>query len=384
MKPDIRARVLKAINFIEKQNMGVDSAARKAGTDRRTVYKYLQQAGKEIIRSGTGKNFKITIQDLPKQKGQVLERVKKAVALMERRGMGIDSASKLVGTDRRTVYRYLTQQGIKIVREGKSRKVVIQRSPSQKKVDFIWAMSKGQSATEAAKELNTTVKSMAKVKENGTPIIKKVGRKWVAQFLPVFNHRLVVYGTLSGFNGKTLGRQKVAPTKANDKNLDKDYAEIWWQIDFNNFKSTLDALDVGECHAPQIYLMIKSRLEIPSILNPQLVTSFNTDPRIQQHIVNEGRGTNASDTLISPLENMFEKYELHFDDDFNWGVDDNMNARPIELLSVKDAQKKYFQPVGMFQVLVLRKGYAEYYPESPIRMHYRVNVKQEEECRKTL
>lgn len=384
MKPDIRARVLKAINFIEKQNMGVDSAARKAGTDRRTVYKYLQQAGKEIIRSGTGKNFKITIQDLPKQKGQVLERVKKAVALMERRGMGIDSASKLVGTDRRTVYRYLTQQGIKIVREGKSRKVVIQRSPSQKKVDFIWAMSKGQSATEAAQELNTTVKSMAKVKENGTPIIKKVGRKWVAQFLPVFNHRLVVYGTLSGFNGNTLGRQKVAPTKANDKNLDKDYAEIWWQIDFNNFKSTLDALDVGECHAPQIYLMLKSRLEIPSLLNPQLVTSFNTDPRIQQHIVNEGRGTNASDTLISPLENMFEKYELHFDDDFNWGVDDNMNARPIELLSIKDAQKKYFQPVGMFQVLVLRKGYAEYYPESPIRMHYRVNVKQEEECRKTL
>ena len=384
MKPDIRARVLKAINFIEKQNMGVDSAARKAGTDRRTVYKYLQQAGKEIIRSGTGKNFKITIQDLPKQKGQVLERVKKTVALMERRGMGIDSASKLVGTDRRTVYRYLTQQGIKIVREGKSRKVVIQRSPSQKKVDFIWAMSKGQSATEAAQELNTTVKSMAKVKENGTPIIKKVGRKWVAQFLPVFNHRLVVYGTLSGFNGNTLGRQKVAPTKANDKNLDKDYAEIWWQIDFNNFKSTLDALDVGECHAPQIYLMLKSRLEIPSLLNPQLVTSFNTDPRIQQHIVNEGRGTNASDTLISPLENMFEKYELHFDDDFNWGVDDNMNARPIELLSIKDAQKKYFQPVGMFQVLVLRKGYAEYYPESPIRMHYRVNVKQEEECRKTL
>ena len=384
MKPDIRARVLKAINFIEKQNMGVDSAARKAGTDRRTVYKYLQQAGKEIIRSGTGKNFKITIQDLPKQKGQVLERVKKAVALMERRGMGIDSASKLVGTDRRTVYRYLTQQGIQIVREGKSRKVVIQRSPSQKKVDFIWAMSKGQSATEAAQELNTTVKSMAKVKENGTPIIKKVGRKWVAQFLPVFNHRLVVYGTLSGFNGNTLGRQKVAPTKANDKNLDKDYAEIWWQIDFNNFKSTLDALDVGECHAPQIYLMLKSRLEIPSLLNPQLVTSFNTDPRIQQHIVNEGRGTNASDTLISPLENMFEKYELHFDDDFNWGVDDNMNARPIELLSIKDAQKKYFQPVGMFQVLVLRKGYAEYYPESPIRMHYRVNVKQEEECRKTL
>ena len=351
MKPDVLKRVLSAIALIESQNMGVDTAARRVGTDRRTVYKYLKQVGKELVRSGQGKNFKISIKDLPKQKGEVLERVKKAISLMERRGMGIDSASKLVGTDRRTVYRYLSRQGIKIVRQGKSNKVIIQRQPNQKKIDFLWAMSKGDSATEAAKDLNTTVKTMAKVKENGQPIIKKVNRKWVAQFLPVFN---------------------------------KDYADIWWQIDFNNFKSTLDALDVGECHAPLIYLMLKSKLEIPSITNSQLVTSFNTDPRIQQHILNEGRGTNPSDTLISPLENMFEKYELHFDDEFNWGVDDNMNARPIELLSIKDAKKKYFQPVGLFQVLVLRKGYAEYYPQTPLRMHYRVNVKQEEECRKTL
>jgi len=384
MNPDVLSRVLSALALIDTLNMGVDSAARQAGTDRRTIYKYLKQVGKEVVRSGAGKKFTISIQDLPQQKGAVLERVKKAVSLMERRGMGIDSASKLVGTDRRTVYKYLTRQGIKIMREGKSRKVVIQRKPSQKKVDFLWAMSKGKSATEAAEELHTTVKSMAKVKEKGQPIIKKVKRKWISQFLPVFNHKLVVYGTLTGFNGKTLGRKKVSPNKANDKNLDKDYAEIWWQIDFNNFKSTLDALDVGECHAPQIYLMLKNRLEIPSLLNNQLVTSFNTDPRIQQHILNEGRGTNPSNTLISPLENMFEKYELHFDDDYNWGVDDNMNTRPIELLSIKDAQKKYFQPVGLYQVLVLRKGYAEYYPETPIKMHYRVNVKKEEECRKTL
>ena len=209
MKPDVLKRVLSAIALIESQNMGVDTAARQVGTDRRTVYKYLKQAGKELVRSGQGKNFKISIKDLPKQKGAVLERVKKAVALMERRGMGIDSASKLVGTDRRTVYRYLSRQGIKIVRQGKSNKVIIQRQPNQKKIDFLWAMSKGESATEAAKELNTTVKTMSKVKENGQPIIKKVKRTWVAQFLPVFNHRLVVYGTLTGFNGNTLGRKKV-------------------------------------------------------------------------------------------------------------------------------------------------------------------------------
>ena len=185
MNSNVLKRVLSAIALIEKQNMGVDSAARKAGTDRRTVYKYLKQAGKEIIRSGSGKNFKIAIKNLPTQKGAVLERVKKAVSLMERRGLGIDSASKLVGTDRRTVYRYLTQQGIKIAREGKNKKVVIQRQPTQKKLDFLWAMSKGQSATEAAKELNTTVKTMAKVKEDGQKFLNhmKTFREGVANVL---------------------------------------------------------------------------------------------------------------------------------------------------------------------------------------------------------
>ena len=52
---------------------------------------------------------------------------------MERRGIGVDRASKMVGTDRRTVYRYLQRQGIKVAREGATRKVVIRRMPLQKK-----------------------------------------------------------------------------------------------------------------------------------------------------------------------------------------------------------------------------------------------------------
>ena len=72
---------------------------------------------------------------------------------MERRGIGVDRASKMVGTDRRTVYRYLQRQGIKIAREGATRKVVIRRMPLQKKIDFIWAMSKGKSASAAAKRI---------------------------------------------------------------------------------------------------------------------------------------------------------------------------------------------------------------------------------------
>ena len=133
MKADVLSRVLKALALMESANLGIDTASRQVGTDRRTVYKYLKSIGKEIVRSGTGKNFTIKLRDLPVQKGAVLERVKKAVALMERRGIGVDTASKMVGTDRRTVYRYLARQGIKTVRQGKSKKVVIQRLPTQKK-----------------------------------------------------------------------------------------------------------------------------------------------------------------------------------------------------------------------------------------------------------
>jgi len=381
MDENVLKRVLQAINLIENQNMGVDGAAKSVGTDRRTVYRYLQNQGQRIVRSGAGKAFKIGIEDIPKQSPAVIGRVKKALALMERRGIGIDRAAKMVGTDRRTVYRYLQREGIRIVRKGPRGQVFIRRMPLQKKIDFIWAMSKGKSASAASRELKTTVRTMSKVKHDGVNIIKKVKGRWKSQFLPIYTHRLVVYGTMTGFNGNTLGRNQVSPNKATDKNLDKEYAEIWWQIDFDKFKSTLDSLDVGKCHAPRIFQMLKDRLETPSLTNATLVTSFNTDPRIAQDITSTGRGTTPANTLISPLENIFQRYDLQFDDDYNWGVDDNMSPRPVGLLPIKDAPKKYFQPIGKFQIIVLRKGYAEYYPTTPLKIPYRVNVKYEEECR---
>ena len=57
-------RVIQAIKLIEEQNMGVDSAAKSVGADRRTVYRYLQDQGKRIVRSGAGKAFKIKIEDI--------------------------------------------------------------------------------------------------------------------------------------------------------------------------------------------------------------------------------------------------------------------------------------------------------------------------------
>ena len=67
---------------------------------------------------------------------------------------------------------------------------------------------------------------------------------------------------------------------------------------------------MGECHAPKIFEMLKQRLEQPSVFNPQLVTDFNTDPRIAQDITSTGRGTTPQNTMVSQLENMFKTIRL--------------------------------------------------------------------------
>ena len=319
------------------------------------------------------------------QPADVIARVEQALMLMDKLGWGVDKASKFVKTDRRSVYRYLTLRGIKWAKKGNLNQVVIQRPPSAKKVQFLHLMSKGESATKAAKQLNTTVRSMKKVTHDGKPIISKKGRKWVANFMPVYRHRLVVYGTMSGFTGKTLGRNKTAPHEVEstqDDKLDKDYADIWWQVDFDNFKSTLDTLQVGECHAERIFNLLKEKLETPSMTNANLVKSFQTDPRINVDLAATGRGTNPNTIEISELENLFGRYQLQFDDDYQWGVDDSMGLEPVELVPTsKLAPNRYFQPQGKFQVIVLRKGRVDYYPPQPLIIHYRFTVAVEDECR---
>jgi len=319
------------------------------------------------------------------QPSDVIARVEQALMLMQRHGWGVDKAAKYVHTDRRSVYRYLTLKGIKWSKKGPLGQVFIRKSAKAKKMDFLYHMAQGKSASKAAKEVKSTVRTMSKIKHDGNPIISKVGSRWKANFIPVYRHRLVVYGTMTGFTGKTLGRAKTPPQDAKgvqDDKLDKDYAEIWWQIDFDNFRSTLDTLQVGECHAQQIFDSLKAQFETPSINNPVLVSAFQTDPRIKLDMAATGRGSAPSDIEVSKLESIFERYDLHFDEDYRWGVDDSAGLEPVGLYDIANmGPKKFFQPQGKFQIVVLRKGRVDYYPETPIIVHYRFNVSVEDECR---
>ena len=328
----------------------------------------------------------IEVIEMPRpQPADVVARVEQALMLMQRQGWGVDKAAKFVKTDRRSVYRYLALRGIKWRKKGPLNQVFIQKPPKAKITDFLYHMAQGKSASKAAKEVKSTVRTMAKQTHDGKPIISKVGSRWKANFIPVYRHRLVVYGTMTGFTGKTLGRAQTPPQDAEgvqDDKLDKDYAEIWWQIDFDNFRSTLDTLQVGECHAHQIFELLKKQFETPSISNPTLVKSFQTDPRIKMDMAASGRGTSASGIELTKLESIFERYDLHFDDDYRWGVDDSAGLEPIGQYDVDSmGAKKFFQPQGKFQIVVLRKGRVDYYPETPIIVHYRFLVSEEDECR---
>lgn len=319
------------------------------------------------------------------QPAAVVERVEQALMLMQRHGWGVDRAAKYVHTDRRSVYRYLQLRGIKWAKKGPLKQVFIKKPAEAKKVDFLFHMAQGKSATKAAREVKSTVRTMSKVKHDGKPIISKVGRRWEANFIPVYRHRLVVYGTMTGFTGKTLGRAKTPPQDAKgtqDDSLDKDYAEIWWQVDFDNFRSTLDTMQVGECHAPRIFALLQQQFETPSIVNANIATSFQTDPRIRLDMASTGRGTNPLTLNLTRLETIFQRYDLQFDDDYRWGVDDSAGLEPVGLYDTASmGAKKFFQPQGKFQIVVLRKGRVDYYPDEPIRVHYRFTVESEDECR---
>ena len=319
------------------------------------------------------------------QPADVIARVEQALLLMEKRGWGVDKAAKFVKTDRRSVYRYLALKGIKWRKKGTLNQVFLIKPPTAKKIPFLHEMSKGLSASKAARKLKTTVRSMKKIQHDGKPIISKKGHRWSANFIPVYRHRLVVYGTMSGFTGKTLGRNQVPPHEVEsvqDDKLDKDYADIWWQIDFDNFRSTLDTLQIGECHAPRIFALLKEKLETPIMGNQALVTSFQTDPRINVDLVATGRGSNPASIQVSALENLFGRYQLQFNDDYQWGVDDSMGLEPVALVPTsKMSPETYFQPQGKFQVIVLRKGRIDYYPPHPLIVHYRFSVADEDKCR---
>ncbi len=109
-------------------------------------------------------------------------RVLYALRLMQSKGIGIERAAKEAKTTRRSVRKYGSHLGVKFKgKEGTALQFVGQ--PIQKIEDFLIKMHGGMSATQSAKALKTTVRTMSKQTYKGQPIIKKEKGRWESQFV---------------------------------------------------------------------------------------------------------------------------------------------------------------------------------------------------------
>ena len=137
------------------------------------------------------------------------QRALMALQLLLTRDVSMTAATKLARTTPKTLKTYLALQGIKwSIRKGRFR---IDKTAEQKRFEFLNLMLDGVSATKAARELETTVKTMSQQTLNdasGTaqPIIEKSGGSWKPSFVKVEDYSIVYYGSIEGLDGNKLGR----------------------------------------------------------------------------------------------------------------------------------------------------------------------------------
>ena len=308
-------------------------------------------------------------------------RVLIALDQMIRAQQGIHSAARAANTTARTVKAYALSKGIKLIRmaNGQYR---VGRTPQQKIKDLIIAMHNGKSATATCKALHTTVGTMAKqtldYQGNPYPILQKQGGYWKTTFVPVFDYSIVLYGKLLAMGDKVQGAGSQAGPKAQQNKTDPNYADIWWQIDFNNFESSLPSNTVAEFWKPAIMQQLRSELESHNVTDPMLSGKFLGNAQVSADAQSKNRVSQGS-MKLSALEKMMNRYDIRMDAKVNAGVDDNLTPRDPDFILLSDITSGtagQYQSTGLFQVMVMRRSGVATYPASgpkPVKFSYDLN-----------
>lgn len=294
-----------------------------------------------------------------------------AIKYMMDKKLGIHAAATTAKTTARTVIKYMMLKRIIFKRsrkKGDKGRIFVDRSPAQKRFDFLELMNEGRSATRAAYELHTQVRTMSKQTlpdstGKDIPIISKSGDFWVTNFAPLYGYSIVYYGYVLGLSDRIQGRAKQAGPKATKDGADDDYSDIWWQIDFDDFKSTLSIRDVGEFWKPHIMAFLRKAIETPKLSDPSLSRKFLSNPKVSLHATTSGRIMPSGSLKVSELEKMMQRYDVKLSKQVNYGVDDSGGAAVPQFID-KDALAKKLKrtTVGKFQVLYLNKSTVLSYP----------------------
>ena len=304
-----------------------------------------------------------------------------ALDLLLGRGISMTRATKLARTTPKTLKSYLAAKGIKWI--IKNRRFEIVRTPEQKRFEMIDLMNEGKSATAAAKELETTVKTMSKQTYETFPgsgveafIISRTGGKWQTNFVKTENYSLVYYGGILGLGGTTIGRgEQMGPT-ANPDEADDEYMDIWWQVDFENWNSTLSAFEVAEFWKPKVMTVLRQKLESLIIADKDLASKFLGNAKVSAHAASTGRISATGDMDLTRLEQILQRYEAKMMSDVSTGVDDNLIFRPPVYLEKDELTEETSK--GQFQVMFLNKDSAMQYPAKPETIEVKHNLNDEQ------
>lgn len=296
------------------------------------------------------------------------QRALRALSFMIQRGYGIMRAAREAGSSRRSIHKYMKMIGIPY-RMVRGRMVILKTLP-QKIYEFIIHMERGDTATRAARKAHTRIRTMARQEVDGYPIIKKVGLRWVLNAYPLYNHSLVLYGHILGLGDQIQGRYEVGRDIRSP-----DAPDIWWQIDFDEFISTLPDSEVGEFWKDAIIDWLRDDLQMPIVVNDVLSERFTGNDDVLDHAEEYGRIGNDGMIMVSRLENMLNRYNVRLNEYVNYGIDDNHEARGIGLISKEDLGP--MQALGRFQVFFVKDEPVGYPIEGPLEMIFDYDLIEE-------
>jgi len=326
-----------------------------------------------------------------------VRRCRRAYTMMRDNNTSLGGAAKAVGTTARTLKSYFKNKGIKIKRhKGGQYRIVLPPKELREQMMLLMQprpLGKGMSATRAAKELHTTVKKMRYQRMPVTtpagkryyPILKKnpIG-KWETNFTPLSENSLVVYGYVYGLNDAIQGKATQIGPKAKAAQSDPNYADIWWQIDFNKFPSTLTGKNLIGKYKKAIVDLVKKEMMTPKITNLRLATKFLGNASVAAAAASTGRGSAGANMKLTVLEDMLERYDVHMDKDLNkikMGIDDVRSGNTDWVLKRRlnpglPTSKRSID--GDFQVMFLRRNGLSTYPSAgPKKLTLRYDLSKE-------
>lgn len=317
-------------------------------------------------------------------KSDTLRRCRVAQRLMRDNDLSLNQAAKRATTTPKTLLNYFAQEGIKLRKTGGRYQLIL--SPKELRGKFLQLMDRGESATQAAKKLGTTVRKMRYQRlpydlGSGTryyPILKKnpITKRWETNFKWVSDYSVVTYGYLLGLGDTVQGHDTQMGPKASATKADPQYADIWWQVDFDSFESTLNPQTLIAKYKKPIMDLLKKELETANITNTALVALFGTNAKVAAAAGASGRTGNFK---ITELENLLERYDIHMDermDKINMGVDDSKGTKGNWVLKRAIGARGGRRTEGKFQVMFMRRSGLTTYPSAgpkSVTLRYSLN-----------